>query len=119
MPEFTNTLIGVGPICDAKCTVVFNKKNVTVLSPEGKPILQGCREKKIPRLWRFALKPNDRIIKDYTTANQKIPAAHSAYNLLSIEDLVRYMHAAAGFPVKYIWLKAIKKVNFESWPGLT
>ena len=23
MPTFTNTLIGVGPICDANCTVVF------------------------------------------------------------------------------------------------
>ena len=23
MPTFTNTLIGVGPICDADCTVVF------------------------------------------------------------------------------------------------
>ena len=33
MPSFTNTLIGVGPICDANCTVVFKKKDVTVLSP--------------------------------------------------------------------------------------
>ena len=24
-----------------------------------------------------------------------------------------------GFPVKSTWLKAIKKGNFESWPGLT
>ena len=29
------------------------------------------------------------------------------------------MHAAAGFSVKYTWLKAIKKGNCESWPGLT
>ena len=29
------------------------------------------------------------------------------------------MHTAAGFPVKYTWLKATKKGNFESWPGLT
>ena len=32
MPAFTNTLIGVGPICDANCTVVFKKKDVIVLS---------------------------------------------------------------------------------------
>ena len=48
MPDFTDTLICVGPICDANCTVVFNKKDVTVVYPEGKPILQGWREKKIP-----------------------------------------------------------------------
>ena len=41
VPSFTNTLIGVGPICDANCTVVFKKKDVTVLSQEGKQILRG------------------------------------------------------------------------------
>ena len=50
MPSFTNTLIGVGPIFDADCTVVFTKKDVTVLSPKGKEILTGWREKNLPRL---------------------------------------------------------------------
>ena len=50
MPTFTNTLIGVGPICDANCTVVFKKEYVTVVSPEGKPILKGWTEKKLPHL---------------------------------------------------------------------
>ena len=63
MPTFTNTLIGIDPICDAKCTVVFKKQDVTIISPEGKPILQGLREKKLPHLWRFTLKPNDRVKK--------------------------------------------------------
>ena len=31
MPAFNNTLIGGGPIFDANCTVVFKKKDVTVL----------------------------------------------------------------------------------------
>ena len=84
MPSFKNTLICVGPICDANCTVVFKKKDVTVLSPEGKTILTGWRENKLPRLWRFALKPNNNIITDYTTTNQTTPAAHSAYDLPSI-----------------------------------
>ena len=35
MPTFTNTLVGVGPICDANCTVVFKKEDVTLLSPKG------------------------------------------------------------------------------------
>ena len=41
MPSFTNTLIGVGPICDEDCTGIFTKKDVTVLSPKGKAILTG------------------------------------------------------------------------------
>ena len=73
MPSFTNILIGVGPIRDANFTVVFKKKDLTVLLPEGKTILRGWRENKLPRLWRFALKPTDRSIKYYTTTNQKKP----------------------------------------------
>ena len=78
MPSFTNTLIGVGPIYDANYTVVLKKKDVTVLYPEGNPILLGWREKKLPRLWRLALKPTDWSIKNYTTTNQKSSAAHIA-----------------------------------------
>ena len=55
----------------------------------------------------------------HTSKSQRTPSAHSAYNLPSVEELVRYMHAASGIPVKSTWLRAIKKVNFETWPGLT
>ena len=119
MPSFTNTLIGVGPIYDANCTFVFKKKDLPVLSPEDKKILKGWREKKLPRLWRFSLKPNKSIINGYTTTIQTNTAVQSAYNLPRIEALVQYMHAAAWLPVKYKCIKAIKKGNFETWPGLT
>ena len=112
MPSFTNTLIGVGPICDANYTVVFKINNVTVLAPEGQTILTGWRDRKLPILWRFALKPNGNIITDYTTTNQTTSPAHSAYNLPSTEALVVYMHAEAGLPVNYTFIKAIKKGNF-------
>ena len=58
MPSFTSTLIGVGPICDADYKVLFAKKDVVVISPEYRTILTVWREKKIPKLWRFDLKPN-------------------------------------------------------------
>ena len=66
MPAFTNTLIGVGPICDADLTVAFKKEDVTVLSPKGEPILQGWREEKLPRLWRVALSSNKKNRKNPT-----------------------------------------------------
>ena len=44
MPSFQHTLIGLGPICDAGCTVNFTTHNVTVLSPTDVPILSGWRE---------------------------------------------------------------------------
>ena len=73
----------------------------------------------MPTLWRFSLKSNDNIITDCTTTNQTTPEAHRAYDLTILESLVRYMHAAVGFPVKSTWLKAIKKGNLEIFPGLT
>ena len=41
------------------------------------------------------------------------------HNLPSVGSLVRCLHAAAGFPVKSIWLAAIKSGNFSTCPGLT
>ena len=84
MPYFTNTLVGVGPICDSDCTVVFTKQDVTLLSPKGKAIQTDWRENKLPRLWRFALKLTENLIKDYTTTRPTTPAAHSAYKLPSV-----------------------------------
>ena len=37
----------------------------------------------------------------------------------SVKALVRFLHAAAGFPVKSTWLAAIKAGNYATWPGLT
>ena len=44
MSSFTNTLIGVGTICDTEFKVLFTKKDVVVISPEGKTILTGWKD---------------------------------------------------------------------------
>ena len=55
--------------------------------------------------------------------NQKhysnIAVANNAYNLPSIEAVVRYLHATAGFPVKQTWCQAIAKGKYATWSGLT
>ena len=40
----------------------------------------------------------------------------NVYKLPSIEQSIRYLHAAAGFPTKSTWLKAIRCGNFSTWP---
>ena len=45
--------------------------------------------------------------------------AFSAYNLSSVEALVIYFHAVAGYPVRSTWLREIEAGNFASFPGLT
>ncbi len=40
-------------------------------------------------------------------------------DLPSIKQTVRYLHAAAGFPVKDTWIKAIKAGNFNTLRTIT
>ena len=46
-------------------------------------------------------------------------AINNLYELPSVERAVRYLHAAAGFPTKATWLKAIRNGHYVSWPLLT
>ena len=53
------------------------------------------------------------------SADHKNLKSYSAYDLPSIEALVRYFHAAAIFPVRTTWLKTIKMGIYHTWTGLT
>ena len=120
MPTFTNTLVGIGPICNAGCTVTFTSKDVTVYSARGLPILTGWRETHMPKMWRLALSPIEYSTTPETQRNERTSlCVNSVYDLPSVKALVRYLHAAAGFPTKHTWLNAIKACNFDTWPGLT
>ena len=46
-------------------------------------------------------------------------AVHNVYELKKQPEIVRYLHAAAGFPTKATWLRAIKLGFYASWPGLS
>jgi hypothetical protein len=41
---------------------------------------------------------------------------HNVYELPSLEPTIRYLHAAAGFPPKSTWLKAVRQGNYSTWP---
>ena len=43
----------------------------------------------------------------------------NVYDLPTTRQVVRYLHACAGFPAKPTWLKAIKRGNYASWPHLS
>ena len=122
MRGFHENLVGIGPICNAKYSVLFNDEAVTIISPTGIPVLKGWQEATGNRLWRMSLLPN----AEKVTTETKSPGvtktsltAYSAYDFLSVEALVRYFHAAVGYPVKDTWLKAIRAGNYSTWPGLT
>eukprot|EP00804_Cyclotella_cryptica_P024317 CCRYP_015305-RA/>CCRYP_015305-RA protein AED:0.21 eAED:0.21 QI:0/0/0/1/1/1/2/0/741 len=43
----------------------------------------------------------------------------NVYELPSIEQTIRYLHAAAGFPTKTTWMAAIRRGNYNTWPLIT
>ena len=94
--NFTQYLIGVCTFYNDDCTVVFTNYSVTVLDPQDKTILTGCRKRTCPKLWRFSLWPQ--LQPDSppgsTTASLK---DFSAYDLPIVESIVCYLHAANGF----------------------
>ena len=55
MPTFANNLLSMGVFCDAGCTVVFTREEVTVTNSAGIKIMQGWRESHGARMWRFNL----------------------------------------------------------------
>lgn len=41
------------------------------------------------------------------------------YDLPSTEATIRFLHTAAGFPVKATWISAIKNGHYDTWPNIT
>jgi hypothetical protein len=41
---------------------------------------------------------------------------HNVYELPSLEPSICYLHAAASFPPKSTWLKAVRQGNYSTWP---
>ena len=115
MPGCLHILIGLGPLCDADCTVTFTRVAVIVRDSRVIPVLIVWREQSGPRLWRIALQPGEsNLPKMPHNANSTTIEAYSAYDLPSVEALIRYFHAAAGYPVHSTWLKAISSGNYSS-----
>ena len=89
MPCFKHTLIGVGPLCDADCTVTFTRADVIVRNAQGIPVLTGWREKSGPRLWRIALQPGKSTLPNMPhNATSTTLKAYSDYDLPSVRALV-------------------------------
>ena len=123
MPTFSHNLMGIYPLYDKGCYVIYDKDSVTVLIPTRKVIVCGWREvtgAKIRRLyllpdahpvWHEGSQPPAHTLPD--------PEANITYYMSSVAAFIIYLHAADGLPVKLTWLDAIKAGNYASCTGLT
>ena len=74
--------------------------------------------KKLSAIERYLLsKSSPTISRD--VVSQATEIAHNVYELPSLKQGIRWMHAACGYPVQSTWIKAIRNENYAGWPLLT
>ncbi len=119
----TNSLVSVPKLAGAGYITIFHPGNKGDTIHEGgngsTAVLQGWWDD--TGLWR--LNGDDRSNQarknETKTHTGSTDTAANVYSLLSSAQAIQFLHAAAGFPTKATWLKAIANGHYQSWPGLT
>jgi hypothetical protein len=125
--DFPHSLMSVGKTADDGTISIFTKDGTTVHKEEdvlimckGMPILVGVLDMHgrylIPltqQRGRWQPRPPKKSVTD------KLRQANSVYDLPLVEQVIKWMHAVCGYPVKSTWIKAVKAGNFVGWPLLT
>ena len=126
-----NSLISVSTLADAGYITIFepgtsgvnvyNKKDVRI-TVSGEAALRGWRDP-ISKLWRVPL--SDDAAKEQANVTIELSmeelkhVVNNLFELPSVEQAIRFVHACVGYPTKATWLKAIRKGNFVGWPMVT
>jgi hypothetical protein len=132
-----DSLLSIPKFADANNVAIFDEDKVNIYNANKtkiivsrSKILRGWRCKQT-NLWQVPLIKNVQNNNTDTVLYNQCPteflpdrpplskAIHNVYELNTQPKLVGYYHAAAGFPAKPLWLKAIKNKQYASWPGLT
>ena len=108
LPGLKTPLISVNKMSEEGYTTIFHpgeegvtvhKSDTITITTTEPPVLQGCKAKGA-KLWMVS-----------ADNEAKIEQVNTVYDLPSSGQTVQYLHAAAGFPVKDTWIKAIKAGN--------
>ena len=60
----------------------------------------------------------DKTWKDAKEYFEELVDSIETYKLATQPEIIRYMHVVAGFSTKATWIKAIRRGNYRTWPGL-
>ena len=135
-----SNLINTGKFIDANYAWVFDndevgiydKTNTKIITTRA-AVLKGWRSPH-DNLWHIPLVKPGKSVAEGTEdiiavaqspqeilRSQPVGAPEELYNVYELKtkpELVRFYHAAAGFPTKPTWLEAIRNNHYASWPGL-
>ena len=140
VPGIKNNLLSTSKFVDANYAWLFDNDVVSVFDMNNTEIqttraavLKGWRSPS-ENLWRIPLVRQGCDVETGTTDTVAVSMApqdilraqpptppeelYNAYEMRTKPELIRFFHAAAGFPTKPTWLAAIKNGHYDSWPGL-
>ena len=105
-------------------TVTFNNKGVLVNNSEGETVIRGHLDLgnnlyMVPTDNTHAPTAQYEAPRNQTIVELSQHRASIAYSIKCIPKLIKYLHVSAGFPEKEMWIAAIEKGLYITWPGLT
>ena len=137
VPGIQESLVSASKFADSGYISVFDKDEVriydqhdTEITVSRDAVLRGWRDARTG-LWRIPLVPEVSNVNTDTALVTQPPsrfladcppptdAIFNVYELKKMPEIIRYYHAAAGFPTKRTWIAAINNDQYASWPGLT
>jgi hypothetical protein len=116
LPGLKKSLGSINKRSEEGYTTIFHpgKNRVTVHKPDTltmiyskPPVLLGHKPRG-SKLWTMQIKCD----------KHKPERVNNVYNLPSTVQTIRFLHAAAGYPVKDTWITSINAGNYSTWPGL-
>ena len=121
-----NSLLSASKFADAGYISILTPTEVIILEEDKyaqhvpkEAILRGWRDH-ATGLWRVPLEPGPPLKAEHILLEKEVEEAVSnVYELPSTKEIIRYLHACAGFPTKTTWLNAIRKGSYATWPHLT
>ena len=132
----TASLLSTGELADAKYISIFGEEEVNIYDANNTKItctrgavLRGYRDRnagvyRIPLVENVQNLNTDTVIVNVPPSRllQQNPPSYetinSVYELRSQNEIIRFYHAAAGYPTKATWIDAVNRGYFASWPGL-
>ncbi len=123
----THSLFSILKFSDAEYTTVFHPGNLGMtihtrrsisIQQRCKPVLKGWRDENCLVMSKRQ-KHNNSTEQTSPDVERPKETSVNVYSLPLIARVIIYLHAAAGFPTKLTWLKAIACGNYKSWPGVT
>ena len=124
--EMDKTLLSVGQLCDDGCNVLFRAREARIM--KNNKVILRARRNNVNGMYEVELprpEPTEKLPQYKYHASQpgkqdyEVSTANNVYEIKTKKEIIKFLHKAAGSPVKSTWIQAIKNGQYTTWPGLT